>query len=138
VAGDARPRDRPGDGAGRRAGAAAGATHALGGAALRFDPSTDPDVAAAGRARRDRLEYELAVGSRSSVAPNERLSPHSLRSTYTSHLIVGLELDAATTSKLAGHANPNVTMRVYADDFRKSSERDAAVLKRAAERGFGS
>ena len=42
-----------------------------------------------------------------------------------------------TTSKLAGHANPNVTMRVYADDFRKASERNAAVLARAAERGFG-
>jgi integrase len=71
------------------------------------------------------------------VAGNERLSLHSLRHTYTSHLIVGLELDAATTSKLAGHANPNVTMRVYADDFRKATERNAAVLARAAERGFG-
>ena len=38
-----------------------------------------------------------------------------------------------------GHSNPSVTMRrVYADDFRKASERNAAVLKRAAERGFGS
>jgi integrase len=46
-------------------------------------------------------------------------------------------LDAATTAKLARHANPQVTMRVYADDFRKASERNAAVLKRAAERGFG-
>jgi integrase len=72
------------------------------------------------------------------VADDERLSPHSLRHTYTSHLIVGLELDAATTAKLAGHANPEVTMRGYADDFRKASERNAAVLKRAAERGFGS
>jgi len=26
---------------------------------------------------------------------------------------------------------------VYADDFRKASERNAAVLARAAERGFG-
>jgi hypothetical protein len=34
--------------------------------------------------------------------------------------------------------NPNVTMRVYADDFRKASERNAAVLVRAAEKGFGS
>jgi hypothetical protein len=39
------------------------------------------------------------------VAAGERLSSHSLRHTYTSHLIVGLELDAATTSKLAGHAD---------------------------------
>jgi hypothetical protein len=48
-----------------------------------------------------------------------------------------LELDAATASKLAGHADPGVTMRVYADDFRKATERNAAVLARAAERGFG-
>jgi integrase len=78
-----------------------------------------------------------AVKEAIEVAADERLSPHALRHTYTSHLIVSLELDAATTSKLAGHANPHVTMRVYADDFRKASERNAAVLKRAAERGFG-
>jgi integrase len=46
------------------------------------------------------------------VAANERLSPHALRHTYTSHLIVGLELDVAAMSKLAGDANPQVTMRV--------------------------
>jgi hypothetical protein len=28
-------------------------------------------------------------------------------------------------------------MRVYADDFCKTSDRNAAVLARAAERGFG-
>lgn len=28
-------------------------------------------------------------------------------------------------------------MRVYADDFRNVTERNAAVLTRAAERGFG-
>jgi integrase len=61
----------------------------------------------------------------------------ALGHTYTSHLIVGLELDAATASKLAGHANPKVTMRVYVDDFRRAPERNAAVLARAAERGFG-
>jgi integrase len=71
------------------------------------------------------------------VAAGERLSSHSLRHTYTSHLIVDLEFDAATTSKLAGHADPGVTMRVYADDFRQASERNAAVLTRAAERGSG-
>jgi integrase len=83
-----------------------------------------------GRRRRPRLDRQEAAAVRDTslngdwrppvkevkieVAPDERLSPHSLRSTYTSHLIVGLGLDAATT------------------------ERNAAVLKRAAERGFGS
>jgi integrase len=46
------------------------------------------------------------------VAPDERLSAHALRHTFTSHLIVRMKLDPATTSKLAGHADPAVTMRV--------------------------
>lgn len=102
----------------------------------------DP-VFAAGRRRPKQygnVRRALAIAVKEAgitVAPGERLSAHSLRHTYTSHLIVGLELDAATTSKLAGHANPGVTMRVYADDFRQTSERNAVVLRRAAERGFG-
>jgi hypothetical protein len=70
---------------------------------------------------------EAVAEAKIEVADDERLSPHSLRHTYTSHLIVGLELDAATASKLAGHANLQVTMRVHADDFRRASERNAAV-----------
>jgi integrase len=103
----------------------------------------DDPVFAAGRRRpkgyRNALRSlaEAVARAKIEVADDERLSLHSLRHTYTSHLIVRLELDAATTSKLAGHANPQVTMRVYADDFRKASERHAAVLARAAERGFG-
>ena len=31
----------------------------------------------------------------------------------------------------------NVTMRVYAEEFRNVTERNAAVLTRTAERGFG-
>jgi integrase len=103
----------------------------------------DDPVFAAGRRRPKayrNVRRALAVAVKAAgitVAPGERLSAHALRHTYTSHLIVGLELDAATTSKLAGHADPSVTMRVYADDFRHTSERNAAVLARAAERGFG-
>jgi integrase len=108
-------------------------------------PFTQPDAPVFAASRRKAKSYrnvlralgEAVTESKITVPEGERLSPHSLRATYTSHLIVGLELDAATTSKLAGHANPSVTMRVYADDFRKSSERNAAVLVRAAERGFG-
>jgi hypothetical protein len=105
--------------------------------------ANDDPVFAAGRRRAKgyrnalRALAQAVAEAKIPVAPDERLSLHSLRHTYTSHLIVGLELDAATTSKLAGHANPNVTMRVYADDFRKSTERNAAVLARAAEKGFG-
>ncbi len=103
----------------------------------------DDPICAAGRRKPKgyrnvlRAFGEAVAEAKIEVAADERLSPHSLRHTYTSHLIVGLELDAATASKLAGHANPQVTMRVYADDFRKVSERNAAVLARAAERGFG-
>jgi integrase len=103
----------------------------------------DAPVFAAGRHKAKgyrnvlRALSEAVTEAKIAVADDERLSPHSLRHTYTSHLIVDLELDAVTTSKLAGHANANVTTRVYADDFRKASERNAAVLARAAERGFG-
>jgi integrase len=103
----------------------------------------DDPVFAAGRRKskgyRNALRAlgEAVAAAKITVCEDERLSLHSLRHTYTSHLIVGLELDAATASKLAGHANPNVTMRVYAGDFRKASDRNEAVLTRAAERGFG-
>jgi integrase len=103
----------------------------------------DDPVFAAGRRRPKRyrnVRRALAVAVRAAkidVAPGERLSSHSLRHTYTSHLIVTLGLDAATTSKLAGHADPGVTMRVYAEDFRQVSERNALVLARATEKGFG-
>jgi integrase len=103
----------------------------------------DDPICAAGRRKpkgyRNALRAfaEATAEAKLEVADDERLSPHSLRHTYTSYLIVGLELDAATASKLAGHANAQVTMRVYADDFRKAAERNAAVLARAAERGFG-
>ena len=102
---------------------------------------TDPVFAAGRRKPKGYRNALRALGEATAeanivVAADERLSPHSLRHTYTSHLIVALELDAATTSKLAGHANPQVTMRVYADDFRRASERNAAVLARPAEPGF--
>jgi integrase len=109
--------------------------------AAAWTADADP-VFAAGRRTPKRyrnIRRALAVAVEAAgiaVAPDERLSSHSLRHTYTSHLIVGLQLDAATTSKLAGHADPGVTMRVYADDFRQASERNAAVLARAAEQGF--
>jgi integrase len=107
-----------------------------------WNADDDPICAAARRKPKGyrnvlRAFAEAVAEAKIEVAPDERLSPHALRHTYTSHLIVGLELDAATASKLAGHANPQVTMRVYADDFRRASERNAAVLARAAERGFG-
>lgn len=102
----------------------------------------DPIFAAGRRTPKSYRNVRRALASamkeaKITVAPDERLSAHAFRHTYTSHLIVGLELDAATTSKLAGHADPGVTMRVYAADFRQASERNAAVLVRAAERGFG-
>ena len=103
----------------------------------------DDPVFAAGRKKPKgyrnvlRALAEAVAISKIVVRDDERLSLHSLRHTHTSHLIVGLQLDAATTSKLVGHANPQVTMRVYADDFRTASERNAAVLARAAEKGFG-
>jgi integrase len=72
----------------------------------------DEPVCAAGRRKAKgyrtvlRAFAEAVTAAKIEVASDERLSPHSLRHTYTSHLIIGLELDAATASKLARHANP--------------------------------
>jgi hypothetical protein len=50
------------------------------------------------------MEIVLLVGARPYILPE--------RCAIELHDVAGLELDAATASKLAGHANPNLTMRV--------------------------
>ena len=60
----------------------------------------DVILAAAHRKPKDYRNVLRALGeavaeAKIQVTADERLSPHSLRHTYTSHLIVGLELDAS-------------------------------------------
>jgi integrase len=71
--------------------------------------------------------FRLAV-RRSGVRADGRLSLHSLRHHYAS-LLVGGGLDVVYVSRQLGHANPAVTLRVYAHVF---ARREHAARARAA------
>src|SRR5207253_1207253 len=61
----------------------------------------------------------------------ERVVP----STFASLLIVGLGLDPVRVSKQLGHANPSITLKVYAHLFEQA--RHADELRSALGDGFG-
>ena len=63
------------------------------------------------------------------------ISAHGFRHWFASYLIVGLKLDAVTVAEQLGHANPGITMRVYAHEFRQAKGRDE--LREAMSAGFG-
>jgi integrase len=54
-----------------------------------------------------------------------RLSLHSLRHGYAS-MLIGSGLDVVFVSRQLGHANPNVTLRVYAHVFARREHADRA------------
>jgi integrase len=54
-----------------------------------------------------------------------RLSLHSLRHGYAS-MLIGSGLDVVFVSRQLGHANPNVTLRVYAHVFSRREHADRA------------
>lgn len=60
---------------------------------------------------------------------------HALRHTHASTLIEA-GIDVVTISKRLGHANPTVTLRIYAHLFRKRDDKAAAAIN-AALSGFG-
>ena len=60
---------------------------------------------------------------------------HALRHTHASQLIEA-GIDVVTISKRLGHANPTVTLRIYAHLFRKRDDKAAAAIN-AALAGFG-
>lgn len=60
---------------------------------------------------------------------------HALRHTHASQLIAA-GIDVVTISKRLGHANPTVTLRIYAHLFRKRDDKAAAAIN-AALSGFG-
>lgn len=67
---------------------------------------------------------------RSGVRRDGRLSLHSLRYGYAS-LLIGSGLDVVFVSRQLGHANPSVTLSVYAHLFarRERAERAKAALE---------
>jgi integrase len=60
---------------------------------------------------------------------------HALRHTHASQLI-DAGIDVVTISKHLGHANPSVTLRIYAHLFRKRDDKAADAIN-AALAGFG-
>ena len=65
-----------------------------------------------------------------------KVTTHDLRRTFISHLILGLELDAVSVAKIAGHANASMTLNCYADEFDKAMHRED-LSARIARAGFG-
>jgi integrase len=63
------------------------------------------------------------------------VSAHSLRHTFASILIVGLNYDPVSVSRQLGHKNPSFTQDTYAHLFDKA--RHAAELRRRLDEGFG-
>ena len=61
----------------------------------------------------------------------ERLSWHSLRHSFCSMLATEPELPATTLARIAGHADPGFSLRVYAKDARDDAALAADVLARA-------
>jgi integrase len=77
--------------------------------------------------------FRVAV-RRSGVRADGRLSLHSLRHGYAS-LLIGSGLDVVYVSRQLGHANPNVTLGVYAHVIarREHAERAKAALEASHE-----
>ncbi len=69
---------------------------------------------------------------RSGVRADGRLSLHSLRHGYAS-LLIGAGQDVVFVSRQLGHANPAITLRVYAHEFgrREHGERARVALEAA-------
>jgi integrase len=66
-----------------------------------------------------------------------RLSLHSLRHSFDSHLVTDLGLAPTTAAAILGHSDPATTFRLYARDARDPDTMVADVLQRAAGAGIG-
>jgi integrase len=69
---------------------------------------------------------------------DDRLSMHALRHSFLSLAATTLDVPDTTLSRIAGHADPAITMRLYARDRRDQQQVNEDVLARAAAAGFGS
>jgi integrase len=67
----------------------------------------------------------------------DSLSMHALRHSFLSLAATTLDVPDTTLARIAGHANPAVTMRLYARDRRDQERVNEDVLARAAAAGFG-
>ena len=67
----------------------------------------------------------------------DRVSLHALRHSFLSHAATTLDVPDTTLARMAGHANPAITMHLYARDRRDQEHVNEDVLTRAAAAGFG-
>lgn len=65
------------------------------------------------------------------------LTCHDFRRSWASYLIVTARADEATITGVMGHANIEVTRRLYAGEFRSVEERNEVLLAQLAEAGIG-
>jgi integrase len=65
------------------------------------------------------------------------LVTHDFRRSLASFLIVAARADEAAVTAVLGHANIEITRRVYAGDWREAEERNELVLRQLAEAGIG-
>jgi len=66
-----------------------------------------------------------------------RLSLHSQRHSFASHLVTDLGLAPTTAAAILGHADPATTFRIYARDARDPDTMVADVLQKPAGAGIG-
>jgi integrase len=62
---------------------------------------------------------------------------HALPHSFLSLAATTLDVPDTTLARMAGHANPAITMRLYARDRRDQEQVNEDVLARAAAAGFG-
>lgn len=67
-------------------------------------------------------------------AERPRLTMHSCRDTFASHLIIDLGLDVVQVSRQLGHANPAITAKTYARMYDEARHADAIRAAMGASR----
>jgi integrase len=65
------------------------------------------------------------------------LVSHDFRCSLASFLIIAARADEAAVTAVLGHANIEITRRLYAADWREAEERNALLLHQLAEAGIG-
>jgi integrase len=65
------------------------------------------------------------------------LVSHDFRRSLASYLIVAARADEGAVTGLLGHANIEITRRLYAADWRQAEERNKLVLRQLADAGIG-
>jgi integrase len=63
---------------------------------------------------------------------SRRITMHSLRDTFASHLILDLALDVVQVSRQLGHSKPSITANTYARLFNQARHAEAIRMAMGA------